>query len=333
MAMKALFLEGIHEDAVANFSRAGYEVRTLPGSPDGALLVQEIRDVSVLGIRSKTRITKAVLESASELLVVGAYCIGVEQIDCASCTEQGIAVFNDPHSNTRSVAELALGEIIMLVRRVFHSSLALHCGDWHKSAKGCHEVRGLTLGIVGYGKIGSQLSDLAEAIGMKVVFCDVTEVLARGNAKNCTFSELLQTADVVSLHVDGKPQNRNFFGEEEFRSMKRGSCFLNLSRGFVVNHEALAENLKSGEYNTRRVACQEKNERVPKFSLTDEKQAMQTYISGRKPVSLCNNSLVSQRNTGAAGRSSETKFTFGFLDQVPLFLIAMTGQPKGKHVQ
>jgi D-3-phosphoglycerate dehydrogenase len=245
--MKALFFEGIHEDAVATFSRAGYEVRALAGSPDEAALVQEIRDVSVLGIRSKTRITRAVLESAHELLVVGAYCIGVEQIDCASCTEQGIAVFNDPHSNTRSVAELALGEIIMLVRRVFYSSLALHRGVWHKSAKGCHEVRGLTLGIVGYGKIGSQLSELAEAVGMKVIFCDVAEVLARGNAKPCTFSELLETADVVSLHVDGKPQNRNFFGEEEFRMMKPGSFFLNLSRGFVVNHEALAENLRSGK--------------------------------------------------------------------------------------
>jgi D-3-phosphoglycerate dehydrogenase len=247
MAMKALFCEGIHEDAVATFSRAGYEVRTLPGSPDAAVLIQEIPDVSVLGIRSKTRVTESVLASAPELLVVGAYCIGVEQIDCASCTEQGIAVFNDPHSNTRSVAELALGEIIMLVRRVFHSSLALHRGGWNKSAKGCHEVRGLTLGIVGYGKIGSQLSELAEALGMKVIYCDVAEVLARGNAKSCSFSELVQTADVVSLHVDGKPQNRNFFGEEEFRMMKRGSVFLNLSRGFVVSHEALAENLKSGK--------------------------------------------------------------------------------------
>ncbi len=189
--MKALFLEGIHEDAVATFSRAGYEVRTLPGSLKEAELVREIRNVAVLGIRSKTRITKSVLESAPELLVVGAYCIGVEQIDCPACTERGIAVFNDPHSNTRSVAELALGEIIMLVRRVFHSSLALHRGVWHKTAKGCHEVRGLTLGIVGYGKIGSQLSDLAEAVGMKVIFCDVAEVLARGNAKHCTFSELL----------------------------------------------------------------------------------------------------------------------------------------------
>jgi D-3-phosphoglycerate dehydrogenase len=247
MAMKALFFEGIHEEAVATFSRAGYEVRTLPGSPDEAVLAQEVRDVTVLGIRSKTRITKSVLESAPELLVVGAYCIGVEQIDSAGCTERGIAVFNDPHSNTRSVAELALGEIIVLVRRVFHSSLALHGGVWHKSAKGCHEVRGLTLGIVGYGKIGSQLSELAEAVGMKVIFCDVAEVLARGNAKSCTFSELLQTADVVSLHVDGKPQNRNFFGEEEFGMMKPGSFFLNLSRGFVVNHEALAGNLRCGK--------------------------------------------------------------------------------------
>jgi len=245
--MKALFFEGVHEDAVATFSRAGYEVRTLPGSPNESVLIQVLHDVSVLGVRSKTKISKAVLESAPELLVVGAYCIGVEHIDCASCTARGVAVFNDPHSNTRSVAELALGEIIMLVRRVFHSSFALHRGIWHKSAKGCHEVRGLTLGIVGYGKIGSQLSELAEAVGMKVIFCDVAEVLARGNAKNCTFSELLQTADVVSLHVDGKPQNRNLFGEEEFRMMKKGAFFLNLSRGFVVNHEALAESLKSGK--------------------------------------------------------------------------------------
>jgi D-3-phosphoglycerate dehydrogenase len=247
MAMKALFFEGVHEDAVATFSRAGYEVRTLPGSPNEGVLLQVLRDVSILGVRSKTKISKAVLEAAPELLVVGAYCIGVEHIDLPGCTARGIAVFNDPHSNTRSVAELALGEIIMLVRRVFHSSHALHRGVWHKSAKGCHEVRGLTLGIVGYGKIGSQLSELAEAIGMKVIFSDVAEVLARGNAKNCTFSELLQTADVVTLHVDGKPQNRNLFGEEEFRIMKKGAFFLNLSRGFVVNHEALAENLRNGK--------------------------------------------------------------------------------------
>jgi len=245
--MKALFLEGVHEDAIATFSRAGYEVRTVSGSPDEAKLVQELGDVAILGIRSKTRVTQRAIEAAPELLVIGAYCIGVEQIDCGGCTERGIAVFNDPHSNTRSVAELALGEIIMLVRRVFHSSTNLHAGVWRKTAEGCHEVRGLTLGIVGYGKIGSQLSELAEALGMKVIFCDAAEVLARGNAKSCTFSDLLETADVVSLHVDGKPQNRNFFGEEEFRTMKDGAVFLNLSRGFVVNYEVLAENLKNGK--------------------------------------------------------------------------------------
>jgi len=245
--MKALFLEGIHEEAAVPFARAGYEIRTLRGSPDEQTLLQEIRDVTVLGIRSKTRISRSVLAAARDLLVIGAYCIGTDQIDCAACSDRGVAAFNDPHSNTRSVAELALGEIIMLVRRVFQNSVSLHRGLRQKSAEGCHEVRGLTLGIVGYGKIGSQLSDLAEALGMKVLFCDVTEVLARGNAKKCGFEELLQTADVVTLHVDGQPRNRGFFGAEEFRMMKSGAFFLNLSRGFVVNHQALAENLQSGK--------------------------------------------------------------------------------------
>jgi len=156
-------------------------------------------------------------------------------------------VFNDPHSNSRSVAELVLGEIIMLVRRVFAASVQMHSGVWNKTAKGCHEIRGLVLGIVGYGRIGSQLSDLAEATGMRVLFHDVNDVLARGNAKRCSFQEVLQQADVVTLHVDGKPRNRNLFGEEEFRLMKPGSCFLNLSRGFVVDDEALARNLASGK--------------------------------------------------------------------------------------
>jgi D-3-phosphoglycerate dehydrogenase / 2-oxoglutarate reductase len=245
--MKALFLEGIHEAAAAPFTRAGYEVRTVRGSPDEATPIRDIRDVAVLGIRSKTKITKCVLDAAGQLLVVGAFCIGIDQIDCAACSERGVAVFNDPHSNTRSVAELAVGEIIMLVRRVFQNSVALHGGLWRKSAENCHEVRGMTLGIVGYGKIGSQLSELAQAIGMNVVFCDVTEVLARGNAKRCGFQELLQAADVVSLHVDGNPRNRGFFGADEFRSMKDGAFFLNLSRGFVVDHNALAENLRSGK--------------------------------------------------------------------------------------
>ncbi len=245
--MKALFLENIHEAAAAPFTKAGHEVRTLPGSLDEETLIKEVKDIEVLGIRSKTKVTQRLLDAASKLLVVGAFCIGTDQIDLPACSDRGIAVFNDPHSNTRSVAELALGEIIMLARRVFQNSVELHQGQWEKSAKGCHEVRGLTVGIVGYGKIGSQLSELAQAVGMKVIFCDVTEVLARGNAKKVSFEELLQKSDFVTLHVDGRPHNRGFFGAEEFRMMKEGSYFLNLSRGFVVDHEALAENLRGGK--------------------------------------------------------------------------------------
>src|SRR4029077_18607153 len=158
-----------------------------------------------------------------------------------------IAVFNDPHSNSRSVAELAMGEIIVLLRRTFSVSTQMHSGVWNKSAAGAHEVRGLTLGIVGYGKIGSQLSDLAEAMGMRVIFYDSAHVLARGNSRAVGFRDLLQEADVVTLHVDGKKENRDLFGAEEFEAMKQGACFLNLSRGFVVDHEALAACLKSGK--------------------------------------------------------------------------------------
>lgn len=244
--MKALLLENISGVAKTNFIEAGFEVESLPGALNESQLREKLRDVSVLGIRSKTTITKPVLEAAPALLAVGAFCIGVDQIDRSACSHRGVAVFNDPHSNSRSVAELALGEIIMLLRRIFAASTELHRGTWNKTATGCHEVRGLVLGIVGYGRIGSQLSDLAEAVGMRVIFSDVTDVLARGNAKRCSFEELLQQADIVSLHVDGKPRNRNLFGAEEFEVMKPGACFLNLSRGFVVDHEALARNVEAG---------------------------------------------------------------------------------------
>lgn len=245
--MKVLLLENISRVAAERFSGAGWEVESLPGALDESELAGKIKDVAVLGIRSKTKVTPRVLDVAPNLLAVGAYCIGVDGIDRSACSERGVAVFNDPHSNSRSVAELALGEIIMLVRRGFAVSTDLHGGNWNKSAKGCHEVRGMVLGIVGYGKIGSQLSDLAEAMGMRVIFNDVADVLARGLAKRYGFRELLQEADVVSLHVDGKPRNRNLFGEEEFSLMKPGAYFLNSSRGFVVDHDALAKNLKSGK--------------------------------------------------------------------------------------
>lgn len=276
--MKALLLENINEAAAIPFTRAGHEVKLLKGSLDEDTLIKEIQDVEILGIRSKTKVTRRVLESAPELLVVGAFCIGTDQIDLPACSDHGVAVFNDPHSNTRSVAELALGEIIMLVRHVFQNSSELHQGLWLKSAKNRHEVRGMTVGIVGYGKIGSQLSELAQAAGMKVIFCDVTEVLARGNAKKVSFEELLQKSDFVTLHVDGRPHNRNFFGADEFRMMKEGSYFLNLSRGFVVDHEALAENLRSGKVLGAAVDVFPKEPKVKGEPFSDKLQGLQNVI-------------------------------------------------------
>ena len=218
--MKALLLENISGVAKSRLLSAGFAVETAPGALNRDALKQHLRGVSLLGIRSKTSISEEVLQSAESLLAIGAFCIGVDQIDRSACSRRGIAVFNDPHSNSRSVAELALGQIIMLMRRIFAASTEMHRGQWNKTATGSHEVRGLVLGIVGYGRIGSQLSDLAEAFGMRVIFSDVTDVLARGNAKRCPFEDVLRQADIVSLHVDGKPRNRNLFGDEEFHLMK-----------------------------------------------------------------------------------------------------------------
>ena len=246
-SLKVLLLENISGVAASQFEEAGFEVQSLKGGLEERELVEKVRGASILGVRSKTRITAAVLDAAPELVSVGAFCIGVDKIDRVASSDRGIAVFNDPHSNSRSVAELAMGEIILLMRRTFEASTRLHGGVWNKSSAGSHEVRGLTLGIVGYGKIGSQVSDLAEAMGMRVVFHDVAHVLARGNARAVSFRELLETSDVITLHVDGKPQNQNLFGEDEIRGMKDGACLINLSRGFVVDHEALARHLKSGK--------------------------------------------------------------------------------------
>jgi D-3-phosphoglycerate dehydrogenase len=245
--LKVLLLESISGVATSQFEEAGFEVESLKGALAERELVEKVRGVSILGVRSKTHITAAVLDAAPELVSIGAFCIGVDKIDRAASSERGIGVFNDPHSNSRSVAELAMGEIILLMRRTFAASTQLHSGVWNKSSAGSHEVRGLTLGIVGYGKIGSQVSDLAEAMGMRVVFHDVAHVLARGNARPVSFRELLETSDVITLHVDGKAQNHGLFGEEEIRAMKDGACLINLSRGFVVDHESLARHLKSGK--------------------------------------------------------------------------------------
>jgi len=245
--MRALLLEGLHHDAVARLKADAYDVETLGRALDEAELLERIGDVELLGIRSKTTVSAKVLAAAPRLLAVGAFCIGTDQIDHSAAAMSGIAVFNAPFSNTRSVVELALAEIIALTRRLTEKNAGMHAGVWDKAAEGSHEVRGRSLGIVGYGNIGTQLSVLAENLGMSVYFYDTADKLALGNARRCaTLDELLAVADVVTLHVDGRPGNSGFFGEEQFARMRPGSLFLNLSRGFVIDHAALRSHLESG---------------------------------------------------------------------------------------
>ncbi|MCS7061911.1 MAG: phosphoglycerate dehydrogenase, partial [Anaerolineae bacterium] len=237
--------EAIHPDAATALAEAGFDVVQTRHSPPFDDLAHVAADAVVLGVRSRTPVDARLLEACPSLLAVGAFCVGTEQIDLTACRRRGVAVFNAPYSNTRSVVELALGEMIMLLRGVFGRSNDLHAGKWTKSADGCREIRGKRLGIVGYGSIGSQLSVLAEALGMDVVYYDIAEKLSLGNAKKVPFEELLATSDVVSLHVDGRPGNRGFFGEREIGMMKPGAVLLNLSRGFVVDLDALARALMS----------------------------------------------------------------------------------------
>jgi len=210
-------------------------------------LIAALDGVELLGIRSKTQVTERVLTSASSLIAVGAFSIGTNQIDLAAAARLGIAAFNAPFSNTRSVVEMAISEMISLTRRLPDANRLMHQGVWNKSAEGAHEIRGRTLGIVGYGNIGSQLSVIAEALGMNVIFFDAAEKLALGNARKMeSLDALLHEADIVTLHVDGRPGNSGFFGEHQLKSMKHGALFLNLSRGFIVDVEALREGLLSG---------------------------------------------------------------------------------------
>ena len=244
---RALLLENIHPDATARLTKAGYEVRTMPRALGEEELIEALQGVSLLGIRSQTHVTERVLAGAPELLAVGAFCIGTNQVDLAAAAKRGVAVFNAPFSNTRSVVELAIAEIISLARRLPEKNAKMHAGVWDKSARGAHEVRGRKLGIVGYGNIGTQLSVIAESLGMTVYFYDIADKLAIGNARRCsTLEELLESVETVTLHVDGRAGNHGFFGEDEFARMRPRSLFLNLSRGFVVDHAALRRHIESG---------------------------------------------------------------------------------------
>ncbi|WP_439128486.1 phosphoglycerate dehydrogenase, partial [Polaribacter sp.] len=244
--IKILLLENIHPDALTKLSSDGFSVETVSKSLSEDELIEKIKDVHVLGIRSKTNVTQKVVDAAEKLMVVSAFCIGTKQINLDACKEKGIVVFNAPYSNTRSVVELAIGEIIMLMRSVFQRSTEIHNGQWQKTAAGSREVRGKKLGIVGYGNIGKQLSVLAEALGMDVYYYDVEDKLALGNAtKVSSLEELLSISDAVSLHVDDNAANKNFFGEKEISQMKDGAVLVNLARGFVVDIPALVAALKS----------------------------------------------------------------------------------------
>ena len=245
--VRALLLENIHPDGAAALEKAGFVVEAVDRALEGDELATRLEGVHVLGIRSKSQVTAAHLREADSLLAVGAFCIGTDQIDLAAATDTGIAVFNAPYSNTRSVVELALAEVIALTRGLVQKNTMMHEGVWDKSAAGAHEVRGRALGIVGYGNIGAQLSVLAEALGMVVYFYDTVDKLALGNARRCSsLEELLAVSDVVTLHVDGRQGNAGLFGEPQFAAMKQGALFLNLSRGFVIDTAALRDHLAGG---------------------------------------------------------------------------------------
>ncbi|MGB8223521.1 MAG: phosphoglycerate dehydrogenase [Polyangiales bacterium] len=243
-----LLLEGIHETATESLAASGYsKVESLSHSLTGADLLDAIRDVEFIGIRSRTQIDAAALGAAKNLKAVGCFCIGTNQVDLNTARRLGIPVFNAPFSNTRSVAELAIADIILLMRRIPEKSARAHRGEWVKTARHAYEVRGKTLGIVGYGRIGTQLGILAEGLGMRVLYYDVEHKLPLGNAAAVnTLEELFSTADVVSLHVPETPATRNMVNAEAIRTMRPGSLLINAARGSVVDIEALTQALESG---------------------------------------------------------------------------------------
>lgn len=246
--VKILLLENISKTAVAEFTEAGYtEVTEIKGALSEAELCEAIKGVHVLGIRSKTHVTAKVLENADKLLAIGAFCIGTNQIALNAARKKGVAVFNAPYSNTRSVAELVIGLCVMLIRKIIDKNNAAHAGTWQKDAKGSFELRGKTLGIVGYGNIGSQVSVMAEAMGMNVIYYDIVKKLPHGNAKQIkSLEELLEQSHIVTLHVPSDKSTKNMMNEKTFAQMQKGSIFINYARGEVCDLEALKKFINDG---------------------------------------------------------------------------------------
>jgi len=241
--IRILFLENISDLAVKNFQRHGYtQVEKITKAMTEDELIREIKDVHILGIRSKTQITPKILDAAKKLQAIGCFCIGVNQVDLEYATKNGVVVFNAPYSNTRSVAELVIGLSVMLIRRIPDKNKAAHEGVWKKDAKGSYELRGKTLGIIGYGNIGSQVSVLAEAMGMKVLFYDTETKLPLGNAEDAkSLKELVSKSDIITLHVPETPQTKNLVTKALLKNFKKGSILINYARGEVVDLEALRD--------------------------------------------------------------------------------------------
>lgn len=246
--IKVLLLEDLHQNAENYFRKNGYtNIVSLKNALDGNELKAAIKDAHIIGIRSRTKLTDEVLACADHLIAIGCFCIGTNQVDLEAALKRGIVVFNAPYSNTRSVAELVIGEIVMLMRGIAQRNVACHNGEWLKNAKGSSEVRGKVLGIVGYGHIGTQVSILAEALGMKVVYYDIVDKLALGNATSCnSLEELLRESDIVSLHVPQTTDTKNMISAKQFEVMKEGAFLINAARGTVVDVDALTAALKTG---------------------------------------------------------------------------------------
>lgn len=264
--IKVLLLESIDPAAVNTFAQEGYTIEYIDHALSEVELIQKIPDINILGIRSKTIVTKNVLQHAKKLMVIGAFCVGTNQIDIEATTNQGITIFNAPFSNTRSVAELAIGQIIALNRGLVDKACKMKNGKWDKTLdNGYREIRGQKLGIIGYGNIGSQLSILAEALGMEVYYFDLQDKLALGNARHTkTLSELLEICDIVSLHVDGGKNNQHIIGKKEIDQMKPGAIFLNLTRGHVVDNDALYNAIKSKQLRGAALDVFENEPEAPK---------------------------------------------------------------------
>ncbi|MFD0950321.1 phosphoglycerate dehydrogenase [Paraperlucidibaca wandonensis] len=249
--IRFLLLEGVHKNALDILANNGYtNIEYIRGALDEDVLIEKIKDAHFVGLRSRTQLTEKVIAAADKLVAIGCFCIGTNQVDLKAALTRGIPVFNAPYSNTRSVAELVLGQLILLLRGIPEKNAMVHSGGWSKSAEGSYEARGKTLGIVGYGSIGSQLSVLAESLGMHVIYFDTLTKLPLGNARQVTsMEELLSTSDVVSLHVPDVPSTRNMMRAEHFAQMKAGSIFINAARGTCVDIDALAAAITSKHLN------------------------------------------------------------------------------------